>query len=393
MIEIAGSQNSPELSLQSKRVYRPELDVIRFLAFLLVFLHHVLPSHIEVYARHFPPMFASLALSIRELTGFGLQLFFMISAFLITDLLLIEADRTGTVSVKDFFIRRTLRIWPLYLVGLAIAVAYLVMLILQHKPLEPGAWLMIGMYAVMLGNWFYTLGSRLPGNNPMTPLWSISIEEQFYLLWPWLVKGGGRRAVLWASGVMLAVAVAVEFAFGQSHAGRFIIWTSTFVEFELFAAGALLALWAYGRRFAPTRNQRLLAVATVAVSWLAASHIFEVHHEGPAPNGASIVIGFALIAVGCAALMLSVWGWTRWPRALVRLGRISYGLYVFHALALAIFRKAYGTEASHSVPGLALLGVSALLLTLGLAEASYRWLETPFLRLKERFAAVLSRPV
>jgi peptidoglycan/LPS O-acetylase OafA/YrhL len=109
----------PSISTGVSRGYRPELDVVRFLAFLLVFIHHNLlrdPGAATIYQAFSSPshgfrryLVASFAISC----GMGLCLFFALSAYLITDLLLVEHELKGVVSVKRFYLRRVLRIWPL----------------------------------------------------------------------------------------------------------------------------------------------------------------------------------------------------------------------------------------------------------------------------------------
>jgi len=95
-----------------KRYYRPELDVVRFLAFLLVFIHHTLPSdpepHTAAVLKGFAPVFYAVVGTCR----LGFSLFFAFNALLIFELLLRETDATATVECKQFYIRRILRIWP-----------------------------------------------------------------------------------------------------------------------------------------------------------------------------------------------------------------------------------------------------------------------------------------
>ena len=111
----------------AERYYRPELDAVRFLAFFLVFLSHTLPSEpnprIDGILRQFAPVYYASA----NACMFGLSLFFTLSAFLICELLLRERASTGTVEVKQFYIRRILRIWPLYYFGLMLGVIFALM--------------------------------------------------------------------------------------------------------------------------------------------------------------------------------------------------------------------------------------------------------------------------
>src|ERR1700726_4382855 len=110
--------------LPQTRFYRPELDALRFFAFFSVFICHVFPQTADGYTKHHVPRVAAELISSAVTAGtFGVSLFFPLSAFLISSLLLREKEQTGTLKVRSFYIRRILRIWPLYFVFLAIAAA------------------------------------------------------------------------------------------------------------------------------------------------------------------------------------------------------------------------------------------------------------------------------
>ncbi len=141
--------------------------------------------------------------------------------------------------------------------------------------------------------------------------------------------------------------------------------------------------------------QRGTAILLTVTCWFAATLIFNIKSIGFGISGAALIFGYALCVIGVAALLLAIWGSDGWPPLMVYLGRISYGLYVFHLLALQladhlVFSLLHVRKPLIAIP---VKGAVALLLTIALAAASYRFLETPFLKLKERFAVVLSRPV
>ena len=384
------------------RFFRPELDALRFLAFLLVFLHHASPRDPALYEHYVSSETARVLTSIADCFGYGLSLFFFLSAFLITELLTREKQRLGTVRIKDFYIRRLLRIWPLYFAGIAIGIAVAAAGRFSGSTADLGSWPMLATYVGLCGNWFFARDGVEWSDNPMTPLWSISIEEQFYLFWPWLVRALPRNAMLAACAGLMAIAMAVEFDLGQSHASAdTVVWANTFVQFEMFGAGAALSLLLRGG--APKFGgvaRAALAIGSAAL-WFVSVDWFQAKYAGPAQSGFSLIVGYLLIAAGCAGLMLALLGVRRTlPASLLYLGQISFGLYVFHLLAIEVsfglersITAALGLQgAAHVAAGLAAAAL-ALGITIAMAGVSYRNLETPFLRLKERFSVIASRPV
>src|ERR1700735_4104043 len=117
---IPAAQSAETSDRKARSFYRPELDAVRFVAFFLVFIHHSFPRE--------PKDFAVLGNALTVLVngaGFGLQLFFVLSAYLVCEILLREKTRTGHVDVGRFYKRRMLRIWPLYFLGLGISLFFI----------------------------------------------------------------------------------------------------------------------------------------------------------------------------------------------------------------------------------------------------------------------------
>lgn len=385
---------SENLATPARRFYRPELDALRFFAFLCVFFFHRMDYLPLDGARH--PVFWNSSMA----GAFGVPIFFLLSSYLIVELLLRERQQTGRVHLGAFYTRRILRIWPLYFFafyGLSILGRFI-----PNVGPKPGAWI---AFTFFLGNWFILRHGWMSGS--VDPLWSIAVEEQFYICAPWIVARGGRRWLAATGAIVLLIAYG--FIAHVAHArigGETALWCNSFFQFQFFAAGALLALALHGRKFGPPMWTRLLLPAAGYACWyFAVSHLHVKSYYLPAdalPSTAEAILGWALVLLGCVLFFLAPLGLpARWvPRPLVYLGRISYGLYVFHSFVFFLLLD-WGRKTTISAmselrlsPESVSWSASVLVLaaTIGLAVLSYRFLELPFLKLKRRFTYVPSRP-
>jgi peptidoglycan/LPS O-acetylase OafA/YrhL len=368
--------------------YRPELDGLRFFAFLAVYMIHTVGFGIEHPHKHLPNWLGDLLGTVGLAGVFGVDLFFVLSSYLITELLLRERAVRGELDVKAFYIRRILRIWPLYF--LFVFAAYALTFIV---PSEGLTWKHVLGYMLFAGNWVYFL---MPVTTVAAPLWSVSLEEQFYLIWPWVIRrSGARRVVAVALGIM-AVAMVSRLAMGILHPNFDWVTKNSFTRIDGIAVGALLAVALHGRlpQMSAAARGALLFGSIGVLLWIARS--FGLLHL---PVGlVPLMLGWPLAALACGGVLLAVLGSTDAltaplrSRPLVYLGRISYGLYVYHELVLKLDDRLFPDYAV-STSQMAAHWVFGLGGTIVLAAASYRWIELPFLRLKrKRFTVVASRP-
>jgi peptidoglycan/LPS O-acetylase OafA/YrhL len=369
----------------SARFYHPELDVLRFFAFLMVFLHHAFP-HEPVFWTNLglPYPLARVLAGIGATGAFGVSVFFVLSSYLITELLLREKDLIGTLDVRSFYIRRILRIWPLYFAFLALAVVLQWIVPGQQVTWRAGLW-----FSLLAGNWFIVFHG-FP-SSVIFPLWSVSIEEQFYITWPAVVRRVSETGMLMIASLLLAVATAARLYLGMHHIGESDVWCNTFVQLDPIAIGILMAVLLRGEVPRLSRLSRAALMLAGVTGLALGSQFFGIKND-PLTT-ARIVFGYPSVAIGGALLLLSVLR-TRMSgsnRLLVYLGRISYGLYVFHVLGLLISDHVVRDQTA-SLLRYALRVSVALTATILMAAVSYRWLETPFLSLKQRFTHVLSRP-
>ena len=366
--------------------YHPELDVLRFLAFLAVFLHHALPRDATLYTNSgVPAGLSEWLVTAKEAGAYGVDLFFVLSAYLITELLLREQASRGSFSISAFYVRRALRIWPLYFTFLAITV----LIVPGILPDDSFGTLYIVSFALFFGNWVCATNG-LPFS-VASPLWSISVEEQFYLFWPPLLRLAGLNRVKQLAIALLVVALTTRIVFASFEVTHPAVWCNTVARLDSIALGALLAITLAGR--APqikTVVRLLLGGLALVIFLLVAKYL---HQDGPtsvitylATASASVMLLFAVLRTDAQFLLARPFSW------LVYLGRISYGLYIFHLLGLALVPKLLivnlGIPLNFELRVLLSFGLTVLL-----AAASYRWLEQPFLKFKARFSFTKDSPV
>ena len=391
-----------QLSSHSQgRYYRPELDAVRLVAFVLVFLHHTLPESrnhsltIDRILGSFSPIFYASVGACR----YGLSLFFTLSAFLICELLLREREFAGTIKVKQFYIRRILRIWPLYYFALCLGLIFVFLPGGNRSDING-----IGWFAVFLGAWRSSLFGSM--NNPVNPLWSISVEEQFYLFAPCAVKYLNRKSLYAFCAVIILLSSIWLFHLSRLSATYIRIWADTLVQFECFAAGILLCLMLHGRMPRIALWQRLVLAAGCYLSWMAACYglHYRVVRASGGPGSFALMGSYTIAALGSVLLLIAFFGFNPklLPRWVIYLGRISFGLYVYHMFAIYIaehlsIELLKLTRVSYFPLSVLLSAGLKLALPFGLtilmAAISYRYLETPFLKMKKRHSVIESQPI
>lgn len=325
----------------------------------------------------------------------GVQLFFVLSGFLITGILLDE--KGAPRQLRNFYMRRVLRISPLYYAVLI--VAFLVLPALGSTP----AWSLTNKsseiwYWTYLANWAIPLEG---GGGGLSHFWSLAVEEQFYLLWPFAVLALQRRALAWLCIALicsapLARAVLIHYDF---EVAKWAAYEFTFVRWDALGMGALLALVV---RHRPSL-ERLIAVAP-ALLYGALAYI--VVYTTIKHNFAPVEHGIAWLNQSVAALLFSIvlfrgifsghLGVSRWQGLLSRpalrnIGKYSYGIYIFHFPIVVgcipmwekyffVFQQLH--PALDNIARVLAVGVSSYLL----AVCSWYLLEQRFLRLKKFFA-------
>jgi len=305
---------------------------------------------------------------------YGVSLFFAISGFLITTLLLRERERSGTVSLRGFYVRRVLRIFPLYY---AVLLLYVVLtLFVEGDPVrETEFFRNLPFFLTYTSNWFVDLhGSRVI----FYFAWSLATEEQFYAAWPWVMRQARtwRLPVATMAGLM-AVGQGIDWAASRGLIDGEHLYARILGSIQSpICLGCLAALALHLKEgFAwgwPLLGQRWSALAWAAAA--GASLVF------PVPE----FLLFVALAGWVASCAVQAHSWAS-PvlenKGLRYLGTISYGMYLLHMIALNLARRVFSPEATWACL------VGALALSVALASLSHRFIERPFLALKERYQA------
>jgi peptidoglycan/LPS O-acetylase OafA/YrhL len=359
----------------------PELDGIRGVAILAVLVFHA-----RTVAEPFGTS-ASLYRAAAEAGWVGVDLFFVLSGFLITGILLDTCERQR--YFRNFYMRRVLRIFPLYYAALVVlAVAARLTQFAPAQGTSPAAEASFWLY---LQNWLAFF--KLEPTPILGHFWSLAVEEQFYLLWPALVFVAVRRRFEGALCVA-AVVVAVVVRIALVKAGERAAYDFTFARLDALALGAGVAV--LYRRLGSLDRLRTSALVTAAVC-VAAVAFVAWKREGFYGRD-RVVLSYGLLPLAtlfAASLVIAMTGDADGPlrralrsRWLGFVGAISYGMYVFHWPVITVLKTTW-TDRSDAVGNhLAFLAVVAAATTL-VAWLSFRFFESPILRMKERFS---SRP-
>lgn len=358
---------------KSRSKYFSQIDGIRAIAVMLVILGH--------YGRSVSQYLPS--------GGAGVKIFFVISGFLITGILIstLEKSRAANqslfVTIRQFFIRRILRIFPPYFAALFIGFA-----------LNLGDWQQYWPWLVLFaGNWYMVINDC--AMSPYSPYWSVAVEEQFYIFWPVVVFGCSLR--LLGSVTWSLVVCSILFKVIGVFTGVTFNWlyVSTFSSLDALGIGAILAIY-------HKTNQKNKFDRLCQISFYFGAPIFLLTHIAKMVGWGSPV-GTQLYYLSAAALGVYLIGKatddSKWllkglleNRVVRYVGQISYGLYLYHMLVFAFalrlcdyFDIPWG---QYPILRVCLL----ILISFGISALSFHFLEQPINRRKDRYPYVVAKP-
>ncbi len=346
--------------------YIPELDGIRAIAVLMVLMMHVFTLDDQSSAALLNVVPRALVVLIGH-GWLGVDLFFVLSGFLITGILLYSPDQ-----LQHFYGRRVLRILPLY---------FLCIVVMAYFYPGNGSYFLLSL--VFFANVAGLLGVSVPHGPGV--FWSLAVEEHFYLVWPWLVRTLSRRALVLACAFIIISEPILRAVFAAHGTD---VYNPSWFRFDGLASGALLAVW-FRSPSASQRRSLIAAAASVAaaIAITIAGLPFGIMAKTVAGmslryNQATLVyVAGMLVAISRRSTWLTAP--LRWPFARLT-GELSYCLYLIHLALLdgymAVFR--HYVPAGLTFPQLLLRAVVVLSASYGLALVSRRFFERPILSLK-----------
>lgn len=373
-----------------KTVYYPELDGLRFLAFLLVYIHHAPQLPTFGLLKPFESFFSIL----HEYGWIGVDLFLCLSAFLFTKLLFTEHAIQGEINVKNFYIRRLLRIWPLYYVFITLMIVMTV---------SSQGWNgTVALRSLGLATFTDNIMAAFLGYNMIfksAHLWTISYEEQFYAVIPWLL----RRLFGMSREEKLKIVLAIFFGFTAIRAFMIYqnvdhpaIWVLPITHFEAILGGIVIGLGWLDHLRERISSQVLMAIGIIFL-------ILVCNLPNLKIIGWNLMLSYPLVGAGVALIVSAILQEKQSflknifrNKGVAYLGKISYGLYVYHLLAIQygiLIASRFKIYPSRAVVFPLVVFIVGFGLTVVFSSASYRFLERPFLRLKGKFTTIQSRPI
>lgn len=372
-----GKEQQNAVVAKSNRRYFHTFDALRFFAFFKVFL-----LHIPIVAF---PWFNY----IKAGGGIGVQFFFVLSGFLITYIILEEKKRTGTLDLKNFFVRRVLRIWPLYY--LMVLVAYTTPFILEHflhlssssEGYEPNIWVSL----TFLENYKMMITGDHANVSPLSVMWSLCIEEHYYLVWGLLLYFLSPKRLPLVIGVCLIVGLLSRWIYYLVG----IPASDLFTNIDLFAFGAIPA---YAVVYLPNRLEGLLSsISMLQKRLFVLLLIIVVTLSSQRANSDQDFILLTSLLGGVFMMLIAFTLPTKRylkisdNNILSRMGVYTYGLYLYHTLVINLLLKIFakgGIDINEPVSAIMFFSVS-LIGSLVCSILSYHLFEKLFLRLKRYF--------
>ncbi|MEZ5016306.1 MAG: acyltransferase [Flavipsychrobacter sp.] len=376
-------------------VYFPNLNGVRFIAALAVIIHHI---ELTKYWFGQPNIYTTSFVG-GVFGQLGIILFFVLSGFLITYLLLEENKQKQHISIKQFYIRRMLRIWPLYYLIVVLGLFILPKIHFFDIPnitthVKEHFATKSAMFLSFFPNVAYAMYEPVPYSEQA---WSVGVEEQFYLLWPVLIalvikRFRTMRMLLSTIGIYLFIKIAVVFAYSLHPENLAIdrlyqFWTHFSIDcMAIGGIGAYILFYEKEKILKLLFNKYLQIVPYIALVYITVRGI-----AVPIFNSEFYAVIFIVLILNLAANKKTLLRLNYKP--LDYLGRISFGLYMFHNIILVMVLRlmlSINKNIYNSLEGNIVYYILSILFTIIIAGLSYRFFEKPFIKAKVKYSSVIS---
>ena len=371
--------------MDKQKIYFPNLNGLRFIAAFLVIIHHIEQlkwiSKLDTFLGDIP--------FVGVIGKLGVVLFFVLSGFLITYLLLAEEKTFDDISIKKFYMRRILRIWPLYFLIIILAIfiiPYIKLFTLNgfdinvvHSNLATK----LILYVLFLPNIVLSMIGVIPY---ASHTWSIGTEEQFYVVWPVFMKYLKKNRI--ALMIIIIISYLLIRFFLANPISDFMPYKKIIREFwstfniDCMAIGGIFGILLFRNdRFLPLLKNNLIfyfSLAFVSILMIKGVYIPYIQAEFFSVFFGIIILNFAANENIKISLENKYFNY---------LGNISYGLYMYHPIGIMM---AINLAVTIGYPSNWLIYPASLILTILIAGLSYKYFEAYFLKFKHKFSKVLS---
>ena len=391
-----------QLTSPKTKIFFPNLDGLRFISFFVVFFYHSYLSFFA-YLKDSDPVTHSAVGFLFKHGNLGVNFFFVLSGFLITYLLIKEKELKSTIHIGNFYVRRILRIWPLYY--LCLFIGFVLFTAIKKYTGESAIdtanpWYYIFFAAIF--DFMQTWPER-PNAMMLSVLWSVAVEEQFYLTWPILLKIIPMRKFKFVFPAIMLFSLVFRAIYsgcdeGDPEGRLFAIrYFHTFSVIGDMALGGLFAyLCSYESRFKRffVELPRMLIVLMYVLTFTIIFFKTQLFPCGIPVIFERLVIGafFGMIILEQNYSKNSLFKMGRF-RLISKLGVYTYGLYCLHLIGMYIAVKIVailGMNPEDTLTAWVSLVIS-LLLSIVISISSYHLFEKWFLKLKDRFAVIVSK--
>jgi peptidoglycan/LPS O-acetylase OafA/YrhL len=367
------------------RIFFPNLDGLRFIAFISVFFHHtILPEYFDktMSSGVYKFIFA------QKINGaLGVNLFFVLSGFLITYLLINEKEKFSKIHILNFYTRRVLRIWPLYFLIVIIGF-FIFPIVKKMMGASVHETATLPFYILFISN-FQIIQKGFPDSVMLGVLWSVGIEEQYYIIWPLLLSFISKKYL----PKILLLLIACTLVFRYMHSANYlVVYLNTFSVLSDMMIGGLAAYLIFYSQGFKNFISRLSKKAIISIYIVGATLI--IFNYKIFTTGISITFERLAYSLFFAFIILeqnfaehSFYKISN-NKFLSKWGAYTYGLYCLHFPAI-IISHIFSENILKLHNQLALMAIDYRLgigLAMLMAYLSYKFYETPFLKLKNRFA-------